>query len=144
MTIENQNLTFTEFKTKGSTAAERFSSREPAEEGEVLSPVAQRKTHSNLGDEIVTRSSTQPLEVKPLLEKTPKELSLHRDDIHTRAAHQVADPIIKGGGWLDGAVEGAGHTVTELTETGAFIFAKFVFGLKHGFERGKASGTHKE
>jgi hypothetical protein len=145
------DIHYTEYKTSGSTAAKRFLEREPTEEGEVLPQEEMdipekkskpRKTNNLKGDEIVSVSSEQPLEVTPLLEKTPKELSLHRDDTHTRAAHQVADPMAKGGGWLDGLLEGTGHLITELTETGTFISAKFIFGIKYGWERGKASGTH--
>jgi len=146
-------ISYAEYKTRGSTAAQRFLDREPVEEGEVLPQEEMdipekkskpRKTNNLKGDEVVSVSSGQPLVLRPRLEKTPKELSLHRDDTHTKAAHQVAEPIAKGGGWLDGAIEGTGHTITELTETGAFILAKFVYGIKYGWERGKVSGTHEE
>jgi hypothetical protein len=146
-------IRYVEHKTKGSTAAQKFLDREPAEEGEVLpqeetaipeQKSKPRKTNNLKGDEVVSVSSDQPLEVKPLLEKTPKELSLHRNDTHTRVMHKVADKGAFVTGGIDGLLETVGHGISEWTETVVFSATKTVIGVKHGMERGKLVGEHKE
>ena len=90
------------YKTKGSTAKERYLQRmadqttpgknAEAEKGEVLprEPISEpRPTDYITGKEIIIQSNKKPVTIRPLLGVTPADLHKHRSDTHTRIA-QIA------------------------------------------------------
>lgn len=110
---------------------EVFSRRE--EEGTI-----ERATSEIAGEEVVTRSSKRPLIIQPGLGVSRRELAQNRADTHTKLEHATSKVIAHLTGPVSGVVDGALNGVAEIGEDLAFGIAKTVFGLKHGWERGRS------